>query len=218
MWSSCQSSCHTYYIGVRPKCLAAEVWSHQGSWPRGHANGSEVPHRCGRPAGTECSDGACQRARPVSPTGVPVPGGSAVRSGGRHEGTADSGGAAQEGASGACAAAEPGGVGSSGRKLGSGRSGCAACARSGVGQGGRCDGSSGHTHCRCRASGPHERVGAHGGLRPVRSARRTLDSGSGCRHHGRAHAAAAPNCSGSSFHTHCTHKACRLLPLRQQRA
>ena len=70
--------------------------------------------------------------------GAPVPGGSAARSGGRLEGTADSVGASQEGASGAGAAAEPGGVESIHHKLGSGRSGCAACVRSGAGQGGRC--------------------------------------------------------------------------------
>lgn len=150
------------------------------------------------------------------PMGAPVPGGSAARSGGRLEGTADSGGASREGASGAGAVTEPGGVESIRHKLGSGRSGCAACVRSGAGQGGRCGGSSGHTHCRCRASGPRERVYVHGGQRPLRIARHTLGSGSCCHDCGRAHAAAALNCSGSSCHTHCTHKVCPLPPLRQR--
>lgn len=192
------------------------MWSHQASWPRGHANASEVPRHCRKPVSTVYSGGACQWAQLVSPRDAPVLGGNAGRSAGRREGTEDSGRAAREGASDACAVVGPGGVGSNGHKCGSGRSGHAACAHSGAGQGGRCGGSSGHIRCRYRGSGRHGHVGVNGGLQPVHNAHRTLDSANGYHCHGRAHAVAALNCSGSSCHIHCTCKACPLLPLMQQ--
>lgn len=204
-------------MGACLEPVPSRDWTGWGFAPCACVHGSAALRCCGRPAGTVCSGAAGQLVWPGCPSGAPVLGGNAARSGGRHERTADSGKAAPAGASGAGAAAELGSVGSDGRRHGKGRSGGAVGACLGASRGGRYGGSSGHTRCRCRASDLHERIGARAARRFRCSALRSPSNRSGDRRREHTRVAAAPNCSGSSCRIRYTHKAC-LLPLLTQRA
>lgn len=164
----------------------------QRLWAKCCAHGSTAPPCYRRPADSVCSKASWWWCPSGAPTLVEAQCALAERAGS------------------ASVAVEPGGVGSGGS-----RRGRATGALFGAGRGGCCGESSGRIRCRYRASGQRGCVGACAARQLRHSARRSPGSRSRGRCCGSARATAAPNCSGSSCHTHCTRKAC-LQPLLMQ--